>query len=106
MAAKIKKGDTVVVLTGRDTGRSGEVLQVMPKDEKALVRGINVVKKHQKPNPMKGEQGGVVDKTMPIDISNVALFNGKSGKADRVGIVTKDGKKIRVFRSSGDEIKA
>ena len=73
---------------------------------KVLVEGVNLVKKHQKPNPMKGLTGGVVDKTMPIDISNVALFNAKTGKGDKVGITTKDGKKIRVFRSSGVAVSA
>ena len=102
---KIIKGDEVIVITGKDKGKRGTVLARVDATH-LLVEGINVVKKHQKPNPMKGEQGGVVDKTMPIDISNVALYNGKSGKADRVGIATKDGKKIRVFRSSGDAVSA
>jgi large subunit ribosomal protein L24 len=102
---KIIKGDEVIVITGKDKGKRGTVLQRVDAQH-LLVDGINVVKKHQKPNPMKGEQGGVVDKTMPIDISNVALYNGKSGKADRVSIATKDGKKIRVFRSSGDAVSA
>lgn len=100
---KIIKGDEVIVITGKDKGKRGTVLQRIDATH-LLVEGVNVVKKHQKPNPMKGETGGVVDKTMPIDISNVALYNGKSGKADRVGIATKDGKKIRVFRSSGDAV--
>jgi large subunit ribosomal protein L24 len=102
---KIIKGDEVIVITGKDKGKRGTVLSRVDATH-LLVDGINVVKKHQKPNPMKGQTGGVVDKTMPIDISNVALYNGKSGKADRVGIVTKDGKKIRVFRSSGDAVSA
>jgi large subunit ribosomal protein L24 len=100
---KIIKGDEVVVITGKDKGKRGRVLDRV-SDTHLLVDGINVVKKHQKPNPMKGLTGGVVDKTMPINISNVALFNGKTGKADRVGLATKDGKKIRVFRSSGDAV--
>ena len=100
---KIIKGDEVVVITGKDKGKRGTVLQRVDETH-LLVEGVNVVKKHQKPNPMKGQTGGVVDKTMPIDISNVALWNGKAGKPDRVGIVTKDGKKIRVFRSSGDAV--
>lgn len=102
---KIIKGDEVIVITGKDKGKRGTVLQRVDATH-LLVEGVNIVKKHQKPNPMKGETGGVVDKTMPIDISNVALFNGKSGKADRVSIATKDGKKIRVFRSSGDAVSA
>ncbi len=102
---KIIKGDEVIVITGKDKGKRGTVLQRVDATH-LLVEGVNTVKKHQKPNPMKGQTGGVVDKTMPIDISNVALFNAKSGKADRVGITTKDGKKIRVFRSSGDAVSA
>ena len=100
---KIIKGDEVIVIAGKDKGKRGTVLQRVDATH-LLVDGINVVKKHQKPNPMKGLTGGVVDKTMPIDISNVALFNGKSGKADRVSIAVKDGKKVRVFRSSGDAV--
>jgi large subunit ribosomal protein L24 len=102
---KIIKGDEVIVITGKDKGKRGTVLQRIDPTH-LLVEGINVVKKHQKPNPMKGLTGGVVDKTMPIDVSNVALYNSKSGKADRVSIGTKDGKKIRVFRSSGAAVSA
>ena len=111
---KIRKGDSVIVLTGRDKGKRGTVLQRVD-DEKLLVEGINVVKKHVKPNPMKGATGGVVDKTLPIHQSNVAIFNAATGKADRVGIKllsadeqqsrkTRDNG-IRVFKSSGMEIK-
>ena len=106
MAAKIKKGDKVVVLAGRDKGKAGEVLQVLPKDARAVVRGVNLVKKHTKPNPLKGTTGGIVEKTMPIHQSNVAIFNAATGKADRVGIKVTDGKRVRVFKSSGEEIKA
>jgi large subunit ribosomal protein L24 len=103
---KIRKGDQVVVLTGRDKGKRGTVAQRVD-DEKLLVDGINIVKKHVKPNPMKGTTGGVIDKTMPIQQSNVAIFNPATGKADRVGIkLLADGKKVRVYKSSGDEIKA
>ncbi len=102
---KIIKGDEVVVITGKDKGKRGRVLLRVDATH-LLVEGVNVVKKHQKPNPMKGLTGGVVDKTMPIDISNVALFNAKTGKADRVSLVTKDGKKVRAFRSSGDAVVA
>ncbi|MED5620528.1 50S ribosomal protein L24 [Ideonella sp. BN130291] len=103
---KIRKGDQVIVLTGRDKGKRGTVTARVDEDH-VLVEGINVVKKHVKPNPMKGTTGGVVDKTMPIHQSNVAIFNGASGKADRVGIkLLEDGKKVRVFKSSGEEIKA
>ena len=103
---KIRKGDQVIVLTGRDKGKRGTVTQRVD-DSRLLVEGVNVVKKHVKPNPMKGATGGIVDKTLPIHQSNVAIFNAASGKADRVGIkLLADGKKVRVFKSSGDEIKA
>ena len=103
---KIRKGDQVIVLTGRDKGRRGRVLSRVD-DERLIVEGVNVVKKHVKPNPMKGVTGGVIDKTMPIDQSNVAIYNAATGKADRVAIkLLADGKKVRVFKSSGDEIKA
>ena len=103
---KIRKGDQVIVLTGRDKGRKGTVLSRVD-DERLIVEGVNVVKKHVKPNPLKGTTGGIVDKTMPIHQSNVAIFNPATGKADRVGVkLQADGKKVRVFRSSGEEIKA
>ena len=103
---KIRKGDQVIVLTGRDKGKRGTVTQRVDVDH-VIVEGINMVKKHVKPNPMKGATGGVVDKTMPIDQSNIAIFNAATGKADRVGAkILADGKKIRVFKSSGEEIKA
>ena len=103
---KIRKGDQVIVLTGRDKGKRGTVSRRLD-DEYLIVDGVNVAKKHVKPNPMKGTTGGVVDKLMPIHQSNVALFNSATGKADRVGIkLLADGKKVRIFKSSGDEIKA
>ena len=103
---KIRKGGRVIVLTGRDKGKQGTVTSRVD-DERIIVEGINVVKKHVKPNPMKGTTGGVIDKNMSIHQSNVAIFNPATGKADRVGIkVLADAKKVRVFRSSGDEIKA
>ena len=103
---KIRKGDQVIVLTGRDKGKRGTVAQRVD-DDHVVVEGINVVKKHVKPNPMKGATGGVVDKTMPINQSNVAIFNPATAKADRVGIkILADGKKVRVFKSNGEEIKA
>ncbi len=103
---KIRKGDQVIVLTGRDKGKRGAVLQRVDEDH-VIVEGINMVKKHVKPNPMKGSTGGVVDKTMPINKSNVAIFNPATAKADRVGAkILADGKKVRVFKSSGEEIKA
>ena len=108
---KIRKGDQVIVLTGRDKGRKGTVLSRVD-DERLLVEGVNVVKKHVKPNPMKGTTGGVVDKTLSIHQSNVAIFNAATGKADRVGIKlgtdakTNKTTRVRVFKSSGAEIKA
>lgn len=97
---KIRKGDEVVVLTGRDKNRRGTVLQRVDADH-VVVEGINVVKKHVKANPMAGTPGGIVDKTLPIHISNVALFNPETGKGDRVGIQVVDGRKVRIFRSNG-----
>ena len=101
----MKKGDEVIVIAGKDKGRRGTVLQVFD-DERVLVEGVNVAKKHTKPNPNLGVQGGIVDQDMPIDISNVMVFNPKTKKGDRVGIkVSDDGKtKERVFRSSGEAV--
>lgn len=97
---KIRKGDEVIVLAGRDKSRRGVVLSRVGAD-RVLVEGINMVKKHSKGNPMTGAAGGIIDKTMPIHISNVAIYNPETGKGERVGIKVEDGKKIRVFRSSG-----
>ena len=103
---KLKTGDQVIVLTGRDKGKRGTVSARVDVDH-LLVEGVNDAKKHVKTNPLKGTTGGIVDKTMPIHQSNVAIFNPASGKADRVGIkLLADGKKVRVFKSSGEEIKA
>ncbi len=103
---KIRKGDQVIVLTGRDKGKRGTVTQRVD-EARIMVDGINLVKKHVKPNPMKGTTGGVVDKTMSIHQSNVAIFNAATGKADRVGIkLLDDGKKVRIFKSSGEQLKA
>jgi len=103
---KIRKGDQVIVLAGRDKGRRGTVSRRVD-DDYLVVDGVNVVKKHVKPNPMKGTTGGVVDKTMPIHQSNVAIWNAASSKADRVGIKLLDnGDKVRVYKSSGEQIKA
>ena len=102
---KIRKGDDVIVLTGRDKGKRGKV-SLRKDDSYLVVEGVNIVKKHAKPNPMKGEQGGIVEKTMPIHQSNVAIFNVATGKADRVGIkLLADGKRVRVYKSNGEEIK-
>lgn len=103
---KILKGDEIIVIAGRDKGKRGKV-SLRSDDSRLLIEGINLVKKHTKPNPMKGSTGGIVEKNMPIHQSNVAIFNAASGKADRVGIkLLADGKKVRVFKSSGEEIKA
>ena len=103
---KIRKGDEVVVITGKDKGKRGTVLRRVDA-EHVVVEGINRAKKHVKPNPVKGVVGGIVDKDMPIHISNVALFNPASGKADRVGFKTlEDGKKVRVFKSNGEVVSA
>jgi large subunit ribosomal protein L24 len=102
---KIRKGDEVIVLAGRDKGKRGKV-SLRKDDSHLVVEGVNIVKKHAKPNPMKGETGGIIDKTMPIHQSNVAIFNVAIGKADRVAIkMQADGKRVRVYKSSGEEIK-
>ncbi len=102
---KIRKGDEVIVLAGRDKGKRGKVT-LRKDDSYLLLDGINLVKKHTKPNPLKGTVGGIVEKAMPIHQSNVAIFNSATGKADRVGIkLQADGKRVRVFKSSGEEIK-
>jgi large subunit ribosomal protein L24 len=101
---KIRKGDEVIVITGKDKGKRGTILRVQA-DGHVMVEGVNIAKKHQKPNPGKGIEGGIVEKTMPIDASNVAIFNPTTKKADRVGIkYLEDGKKIRVFKSNGEAV--
>ena len=101
---KIRKGDEVVVITGKDKGRRGTVLEVL-SDLRVLVEGINIAKKHQKPNPNMGVAGGIVDREMPLDISNVAVFNPKTKKGGRVGIqVSSKGSKERIFRSTGETV--
>jgi large subunit ribosomal protein L24 len=104
MAAKIKKGDKVVVLAGRDKGRSGEVIEVRPADDRVLVRGVNVVARHQRQTA--AQQGGIIRKEAPIHISNVALADPKDGKPTRIGFKTEKGLKIRVARRSGEKIDA
>jgi large subunit ribosomal protein L24 len=102
---KIRKGDEVVVIAGRDKGRRGNVIEVL--GDKLLVEGINVVKKHQKPNPQRQVQGGIIDKPMPLAISNVMLWNGVAKKADRIGIRTLgDGRKVRFFKSNKEVVDA
>ena len=101
---KIRSGDDVIVITGKDKGKRGTVLRVV-SDETVLVDSINIVKKHQKPNPNKGEAGGIIDKAMPLDISNVAIFNAATEKADRVGFkFLEDGKKVRFYKSNSEVI--
>lgn len=103
---KIRKGDDVVVVTGRDKGKRGVVIRRLDSDM-LLVEGVNRVKKHTKPNPMKGQQGGILEKEMPIHLSNVALFNPATQKGDRVGVkVLEDGRKVRVFKSNGELVEA
>ncbi|MCG8536841.1 MAG: 50S ribosomal protein L24 [Pseudomonadales bacterium] len=100
---KIKRNDEVVVIAGRDKGKRGKVIKVL--EGKLLVSGVNIVKKHQKPNPQKGQQGGIVEKEAPIQVSNVAIFNPQTEKADRVGFkVLDDGKKVRCYKSTNEVI--
>lgn len=102
---KIRKGDDVIVLTGKDKGKRGTVRTVLIAVNKAIVDGINKVKKHQKPNPYANIPGGIIEKEMPIQISNIAVYNPTTGKADRVGIkILEDGKKVRVFKSNGETV--
>ncbi len=103
---KIRKGDDVIVTAGKDKGKRSTVLR-REDDKHLLIEGINRAKKHQKPNPMKGQTGGIVDMDMPIDISNVALFNPQTQKGDRVGFKTlEDGRKVRIFKSNGEVVDA
>lgn len=102
---KIKSGDEVVVITGKDKGKRGTVTKVMA-DGRLVVSGVNVAKKHQRPNPQRGQQGGIVEKEMPIQASNVAIYNPKTQKADRVGFKVDGDKKTRVFKSTGEAVGA
>jgi large subunit ribosomal protein L24 len=103
---RIRKGDEVVVISGRDKGKRGTVVRRVNADY-LVVEGVNRVKKHQRPNPMKGVTGGIVDKDMPIHVSNIALFNPATQKADRVGFrQLQDGRKVRVFKSNGEQVDA
>ena len=105
MAAKIKKGDKVVVLTGRDKGKTGEVVQVMPKEERALVRGVNIVRRHQRQTAQ--QEGGIISKEAPIHLSNLAYADPRDGKPTRVGFkILDDGRKVRFAKRSGDLIDA
>ena len=99
---KIRKGDKVVVLTGKDKGKQGTVLRVF-EDDRVLVENVNIIKRHTKPNPNKGVTGGIIDREAPIHLSNIALHNPATGKGERVGFRTmKDGTKVRVFKKSGE----
>ena len=103
---KIKSNDEVIVLTGRDKGKRGKVNKVLP-DGRLIVSGVQMIKKHQKPNPEAGVDGGIIEKEAPIQVSNVAIFNSATSKADRVGFkVLEDGRKIRVFKSNGEAVDA
>lgn len=101
---KIRRGDDIFVIAGRDKGKQGKVLSVF-SDNRLLISGINIVKKHKKPNPAKGESGGIIEKEVPIQLSNIAIYNPETNKGDRVGFAfSNDGEKYRIFRSSGKRI--
>ena len=103
---KIKRDDEVIVIAGKDKGKRGKVLKVLEKN-RLLVAGVQMIKKHQKPNPQAGVAGGIIEKEAPIQVSNVALFNGATNKGDRVGFkVLEDNKKIRIFKSNGEAVDA
>ncbi len=104
---RIKKGDDVVVITGKDKGRRGTVVRVLADEDRVIVENVNMVKKHQKPNPALGIPGGIIEKEMPIHVSNVMLYNPTTGKPDRVGFKTlEDGRKVRYFKSNGEVLDA
>ena len=102
MAAKIRRNDEIIVITGKDKGKRGKVRSVLTGKDKVIVEGINMVKKHVKPNPQLQEPGGILDKEAPIHVSNIAIYNADSGKADRVGFRLEDGKKVRFFKSNNE----
>ena len=104
MANRIKKGDQVVVNAGKDKGKQGEVVRV--DGDRVVVANVNIVKRHTKANPMAGSQGGIVEKEAPIHVSNVAIFNAETSKADRVGFKVEDGKKVRIFKSTQKAVDA
>ncbi len=104
---KIKKGDDVIVIAGKDKGKRGTVSRVVTETARVFVDNVNVVKKHQKPNPAAGVPGGIIEKEMPLDVSNVAIFNPSTGKADRLGFkFLEDGRKVRYFKSNGEVLDA
>jgi large subunit ribosomal protein L24 len=102
MARKIRRDDEVVVLAGKDKGKQGKVLKVLASEDRVVVEGVNLVKKHQKPNPQLGEAGGIIEKEATIHVSNIAIVNPATGKADRVGFRFEDEKKVRFFKSNGE----
>ena len=104
MAAKIRRDDEVIVLAGKDKGKRGKVLSVITESGRVFVEGINLIKKHQKPVPQLNQAGGIVEKEASIDVSNVAIYNSETSKADRVGFKIEDGKKLRIFKSTGKTI--
>ena len=104
MAAKIRRDDEVIVIAGKDKGKRGKVVSVLTADNKVIVEGVNIVKKHQKPNPYLQVEGGIIEKEAPLQISNVAIYNPATGKADRVGFRFEEGKKVRIFKSNNEVI--
>ena len=102
MANKIRRDDEIIVLAGKDKGKQGKVLKVLPASNLLIVEGVSMIKKHQKPNPQLGVTGGIVEKEASIHVSNVAIYNSKTGKADRVGFRLEDEKKVRFFKSDGE----
>jgi large subunit ribosomal protein L24 len=103
---RIKKGDEIIVISGRDKGKRGTVLRRVDA-EHVVVEGVNRVKKHQRPNPMRGQTGGIVDKDLPIHVSNIALYNPATQKADRTGVKRlEDGRKVRIFKANGEQVEA
>lgn len=104
MASKIRRDDEVIVLAGKDKGKTGKITKVLVEDGKVFVEGINLIKKHQKPVPQLQQAGGIVEKEAPLNVSNVAILNPATGKADRVGFRVEDGKKVRFFKSNNELI--
>ena len=104
MAAKLKRDDEVIVIAGKDKGKTGKISQVLTNG-KVIIEGVNTVKKHQKPNPQAGVEGGIIEQEAPINVSNVAIYNSETGKADRVGFRVEDDKKVRFFKSNNELVK-
>jgi len=104
MTSKIRRDDEIVVIAGKDKGKQGKVLKVITGKDRLIVEGVNLVKKHQKPNPQLNVPGGIIEKEASIHVSNIAIVNPQTGKADRVGFRFEDGKKVRIFKSNGEQI--